>query len=143
MIEEAELLGELKPGQPVIELTSGNTGTGLAIVCAAAGHPFIAVMSKGNSIERARMMSALGAEVVLVDQLPESTVGQVSGADLDLVRHETERLAKERGAFRADQFQHRGNLLAHYRSARVGSTQSHLNNHEIQTLVLTRPNPES
>jgi len=93
MIEEAERLGELGPNQPVIELTSGNTGTGLAIVCAATRHPFIAVMSKGNSIERARMMRALGAEVLLVDQLGGSVVGQVSGGDLDLVRKETERIA--------------------------------------------------
>jgi cysteine synthase A len=79
MIEEAEVSGELKPGQTVVELTSGNTGTGLAIVCGVKGYPFVAVMSKGNSVERARMMRALGAEVVLVDQLPGSTPGQVSG----------------------------------------------------------------
>ena len=61
MIEEAEKNGSLKRGQPVVELTSGNTGTGLAIVCAVKGYRFIAVMSKGNSSERARMMKALGA----------------------------------------------------------------------------------
>jgi len=75
----------LKPGQTVCELTSGNTGTGLAIACAVLGFPFVAVMSKGNSIERARMMRALGAEVVLVDQEEGSAVGQVSGGDLDKV----------------------------------------------------------
>ena len=68
MMEDAEASGELRPGQTVVELTSGNTGTGLAIVCAVKGYPFTAVMSKGNSMERARMMAALGAEVVLVDQ---------------------------------------------------------------------------
>lgn len=68
MIEEARASGALQPGQPVVELTSGNTGTGLAIVCACLGHPFIAVMSRGNSMERARMMRSLGAEVILVDQ---------------------------------------------------------------------------
>ena len=73
IIEDAENNGSLKKGQTVIELTSGNTGTGLAIVCAIKGYPFVAVMSKGNSIERARMMTALGAEVVLVDQQPNST----------------------------------------------------------------------
>ena len=102
--------GTLRPGQPVVELTSGNTGTGLAIVCGVKGNPFIAVMSEGNSMERARMMAALGAEVVLVPQvhiLPKLTVscshsfsqsnsvpcaqrpggveGQVSGEDLALV----------------------------------------------------------
>ena len=66
MIQEAEKTGELKAGQTVIELTSGNTGTGLAIVCAITGHPCVLVMSEGNSKERARMMKSLGAEVILV-----------------------------------------------------------------------------
>lgn len=113
IVEEAERDGTLKPGQTVVELTSGNTGTGLAIVCAVKGYPFVAVMSKGNSVERARMMRALGAEVVLVDQAPGSVPGQVSGEDLELVEQETERNVRERGAFRAGQFEHRGSLLAH------------------------------
>ena len=75
MIEDAETDGSLQPGQTVVELTSGNTGTGLAIVCAVKGYPFVAVMSRGNSTERARMMRALSAEVVLVDQLPGSSAG--------------------------------------------------------------------
>ena len=82
LIEDAERKGLLRPGQTVVELTSGNMGTGLAIVCAIKGYPFVAVMSKGNSPERARQMRALGAEVVLVDQLPDSPPGEVSGADL-------------------------------------------------------------
>jgi cysteine synthase A len=114
IVEDAEADGSLKPGQPVVEMTSGNTGTGLAIVCAVKGYPFIAVMSKGNSPERARMMRAFGAEVVLVDQLEGSVEGQVSGGDLDLVNRETTRIQQERGAFRADQFHHRGNFRAHY-----------------------------
>jgi len=113
MIEEAEASGDLSPGQNVVELTSGNTGTGLAIVCAVKGYPFTAVMSKGNSMERARMMAALGAEVVLVDQAPGSPPGQVSGEDLDRVEDEARRLVKERGAFRADQFVLEGNIRAH------------------------------
>ncbi|MHA2352284.1 MAG: PLP-dependent cysteine synthase family protein [Candidatus Thorarchaeota archaeon] len=92
MIEDAEKAGSLKPGQTVIELTSGNTGTGLAIVCSMKGYPFIAVMSKGNTEERARMMRAFGAEVVLVDQA----------------------LTEELSAFRADQFVLDGNWRAHY-----------------------------
>ena len=114
IIEAAEQQGALHPGQTVLELTSGNMGMGLAIVCCVRGYPFIAVMSKGNSEERARMMRALGAEVVLVDQLPRSIPGQVSGGDLELVNREANRLAKERGAFRADQFHHEGNWMAHY-----------------------------
>ena len=114
IIEEAERQGTLRPGQTVIELTSGNMGTGLAIVCGVKGYPFIAVMSKGNSEERARMMRALGAKVVLVDQLPNSVPGQVSGGDLELVEEETQRITKELDAFRADQFHLEGNSLAHY-----------------------------
>jgi cysteine synthase A len=114
MIEEAEAQGHLRPGQTVVELTSGNTGTGLAIVCAVKGYPFVAVMSKGNSAERARMMSALGAEVILVNQLPGSIPGQVSGGDLELVEQEAQRIARARSAFRADQFHLPGNWRAHY-----------------------------
>ena len=114
MIEDAEAQGDLVPGQTVVELTSGNTGTGLAIVCAVKRYPFVAVMSTGNSMERARMMAALGAEVVLVDQAPDSKPGQVSGDDLELVERETQRIVKERNAFRADQFQLEGNFRAHY-----------------------------
>lgn len=104
MITEAENAGLLIPGQTVVELTSGNTGTGLAIVCACKGYKFIACMSKGNSVERARMMKALGAEVVLVDQMPGSIPGQVSGEDLALVEERAKQIVKELNAFRADQF---------------------------------------
>ncbi|APX18048.1 cysteine synthase (plasmid) [Phaeobacter inhibens] len=113
VIEAAEADGTLKPGQPVVELTSGNMGTGLAIICGIKGYPFVAVMSKGNSPERARMMAALGAEVVLVDQLPESRPGEVSGADLAEVDRVATELTSERNAFRADQFRRAGNPGAH------------------------------
>ena len=114
IIEDAEAEGRLESGQTVVELTSGNTGTGLAIVCGIKGYPFVAVMSRGNSSERARMMAALGAEVVLVDQLPNSQPGQVSGGDLELVEQVTQRIVRERNGFRADQFQLAGNFRAHY-----------------------------
>ncbi|MEC3861618.1 cysteine synthase family protein [Mesobacterium sp. TK19101] len=113
ILDAAKDSGDLKLGQTVVELTSGNMGTGLAIVCAIRGHPFVAVMSRGNSIERARMMSALGAEVVLVPQAEGSVPGEVSGIDLALVEDEAQRLVTERGAFRADQFNHPGNRFAH------------------------------
>ena len=113
IVEDAEADGRLRPGQTVVELTSGNTGTGLAIVCGIKGYPFVAVMSKGNSMERARMMRALGAEVVLVDQMPGSVPGQVSGQDLALVEEEAQRIVQARGAFRADQFRLAGNMRAH------------------------------
>lgn len=114
MIEEAERTGELATGQTVVELTSGNCGTGLALVCAVKGYPFMAVMSRGNSTERARMMRALGAEVLLVDQSPGGTPGRVTGADLDLVEAATRRVVKERGAYRADQFNREACVEAHY-----------------------------
>jgi len=114
IIADAEADGLLAPGQTVVELTSGNTGTGLAIVCGVKGYPFVAVMSRGNSMERARMMRALGAEVVLVDQLPGAIPGQVSGGDLALVEEAAQRIVRERGAFRADQFRLAGNFRAHY-----------------------------
>jgi cysteine synthase A len=113
-LEEAENVGALKLGQTVIELTSGNTGTGYAIACSLKGYPFIAVMSKGNTMERARMMAAFGAEIHLVDQAPGAPPGQVSGESLALVEKETQRLTKERNAFRADQFKLDGNWHSHY-----------------------------
>jgi cysteine synthase A len=113
ILGEAVESGELEPGQPVIELTSGNAGMGAAIVCAAQGRPFIAVMSEGNSAERARMMRAVGAEVVLVPQAAGSRPGQVSGQDLALVEARTRELAAARGAFRLDQFVRDGNSRAY------------------------------
>ncbi len=115
IIDDALASGALQPDQPVVELTSGNTGTGLAIVCAVRGHPFVAVMSEGNSTERARMMRALGAEVVLVPQAPGSQRGQVSGEDLALVEVRAQELTRERNAFRADQFVNASAALAHER----------------------------
>jgi cysteine synthase A len=113
MIEEAEAEGKLRPGQTVVELTSGNTGTGLSIICAVKGYPFVAVMSKGNSTERARMMKAFGAEVILIDQLPGSKPGQVSGGDLALVEEAAQRITTERQAFRANQFQLESSARGH------------------------------
>jgi cysteine synthase A len=113
MIEEAEADGSLRSGQTVVELTSGNTGTGLAIVCAVKGYPFVAVMSRGNSDERVTMMRALGAEVVLVDQTEGSAKGHVSGDDLALVEETAQRVTEQHGAFRADQFRLPGNVNAH------------------------------
>jgi cysteine synthase A len=113
MIEDAEASGALRAGQTVVELTSGNTGTGLAIVCAVKGYPFVAVMSAGNSRERAQMMRALGAEVILVEQTDVTRDGYVSGADLALVEEAAQSVARDRGAFRADQFVLPGNPDAH------------------------------
>ncbi|MFQ5589879.1 MAG: PLP-dependent cysteine synthase family protein [Phycisphaerae bacterium] len=114
MIDDAEARGLLEPGQTVVEVTSGNTGCGLAIVCAVRGYHFVSVMSKANSIERARMMRVLGAEVLLVDQAPESPTGQVSPRDLELVELAAEEYVEKHGAVRVDQFHWESNKRAHY-----------------------------
>lgn len=113
MIDDALAGGRLKAGQTVLEVTSGNTGTGLAIVCAVRGLKFVAVMSAGNSVERRRMIEALGARVEIVPQAAGSPPGQVSGADLELVIRRAEQLTKELGAFRCDQFHDGANVRAH------------------------------
>ena len=113
IVDDAIADGRLRPGQTVVELTSGNTGTGLAIVCAVRGHPFVAVMSEGNSRERARMMRALGAEVVLVAQASGGRPGHVSGDDLALVEERARELTVERDGFRADQFANPSAVAAH------------------------------
>src|SRR4029077_19316986 len=65
IIEDAKRKGTLKPGQTVVEATSGNTGIALAMVCAALGHPFVATMAESFSIERRKLMRVLGAKVIL------------------------------------------------------------------------------
>src|ERR1700751_3846349 len=95
VIEDAERTGKLKPGQTVIEATSGNTGIGLAMVCAAKGYPFVAVMVETFSIERRKIMRMLGAKVVLT---PAAERGQ------GMVRKAAE-LAKKNGWFLARQFE--------------------------------------
>ncbi len=115
-IAEAEQDGRLKPAGVVVELTSGNMGTGLAIVCAIKGYRFIAVMSVGNSRERVQMLRALGADVDLVPQMPGGMPGQVSGDDLALVEERTRELVRTLGAYRPDQFNNPANLRAHERT---------------------------
>ncbi len=113
MVDDALRDGRLRPGQAVVELTSGNTGTGLAIVCAARGLPFTAVMSEGNSEERRRMMVSLGAKLESVPQAPGSKPGQVSGDDLALVEKRKQEVAAALGAWVPDQFRNPSNVLAH------------------------------
>ena len=113
IIEEAEQEGWLKPGQTVVEVTSGNTGNGVAMVCAVKGYPFVAIMSRGNSPERAAMTRALGGEVILVDQVA-GVAGHVTGEDLSLVEETAVRIVQERCAFRVDQFRRESNVRAHY-----------------------------
>src|SRR6202789_827869 len=79
VIEAAEKSGALKPGQTVIEATSGNTGIGLAMVCAAKGYPLVVVMAESFSIERRRLMRFLGAKVI-VTPAAERAVGMINKA---------------------------------------------------------------
>jgi cysteine synthase A len=116
IIQRAIELGELKPGQPVVEVTSGNTGIGLAIVCKAMGHPFHAVMSRGNSPERAQMMRAFGAEVILVDQSPGGEAGRVTGDDMCRVKEKAAILREQLGAYFSNQFENPANPDAHFLS---------------------------
>ena len=113
VIEAAEASGELRPGGTVVELTSGNMGIGLAIVCGIKGYRLIAVMSTGNSVERRRMLEAFGAEVELVPQAGAPRPGQVSKEDLDLVERRTLELVRDLGAFRPNQFHNPNSVAAH------------------------------
>lgn len=103
MIEDAERRGTLKPGQTVIEPTSGNTGIALAMVCAVKGYPFVAVMSDSFSVERRKLMKALGAKVILHPAAERGT-GMVKRA---------EQLAKEKGWFFPQQFENPSNPEYH------------------------------
>ena len=103
IIEDAEQKGALKPGQTVIEATSGNTGIALAMVCAAKGYPFVAVMAESFSIERRKIMRMLGARVVLTPAAERGT-GMVRKA---------EELARKHGWFLARQFENPANPAYH------------------------------
>jgi cysteine synthase A len=113
IIQDAERKGLLKKGDTIVELTSGNTGIGLAIACAIKGYRMIAVMSEGNSVERRRMLESYGAKVVLVPQAGKRRPGQVSKEDLELVDKKANEITKRLGAFRANQFYNISNVLAH------------------------------
>jgi cysteine synthase A len=113
ILEDAVATGRLRPGQMVVEMTSGNMGIGLAVACAVKGYPFTAVMSAGNSRERWRIMKALGARVVLVPQGKGGKPGQVTGDELKLVEKKAVAVTKKEGAFRVDQFNNPANPAAH------------------------------
>src|SRR5262245_14737081 len=103
IIEDAERRGLLKPGQTVVEATSGNTGIALALVCAARGYPFVAIMPDSFSVERRQIMRAFGAKVVLTP-----ATERASGSLRLAVR-----LAEERGWFLAEQFDNEANPAYH------------------------------
>lgn len=103
ILEEAERRGELKPGQTVVEATSGNTGIGLAMVCAAKGYPLVVTMADSFSIERRKLMRFLGAKVVLTPRA-EKGFGMYKKA---------KELADANGWFLARQFESADNALVH------------------------------
>jgi len=103
IITDAERKGRLKPGQTVIEATSGNTGIALAMVCAAKGHPFVATMADSFSVERRKIMRGLGAKVILTPAAERGS-GMVRRA---------EELAREYGWFLARQFENPANPEFH------------------------------
>jgi len=106
IIEEAERTGELKPGQTVIEATSGNTGIGLAMVCAQKGYPLVVTMAETFSVERRKLMRFLGAKVVLTPAALRG-VGMVNKAV---------ELAKTHGWFLTRQFENEANPDMHSRT---------------------------
>lgn len=103
IIEDAEKSGTLKPGQTVVEATSGNTGIALAMVCAAKGYPFVATMAESFSIERRKLMRLLGAKVILTPAAERGT-GMVKKAA---------ELAQKHGWFLARQFENEANPAYH------------------------------
>jgi len=106
VIEAAEKSGELKPGQTVIEATSGNTGIGLAMVCAAKGYPFVCTMAETFSVERRKLMRFLGAKVI-VTPAADRGMGMVNKAI---------ELAKTHGWFLTRQFENEANPDMHSRT---------------------------
>jgi cysteine synthase A len=106
VIEAAEKSGELKPGQTVIEATSGNTGIGLAMVCAAKGYPLVVTMAEPFSVERRKLMRFLGAKVI-VTPAAERAVGMIN---------KTIELAKTHGWFMTRQFENEANPDIHSRT---------------------------
>jgi cysteine synthase A len=106
MIEDAERSGELKPGQTIVEATSGNTGIALAMVCAAKGYPLVVTMAESFSIERRKMLRFLGARVVLTPAAEKGT-GMLNKAA---------ELAEEHGWFLCRQFEKEANAEVHTRN---------------------------
>jgi cysteine synthase A len=106
IIEAAEKSGELKPGMTVIEATSGNTGIGLAMVCAAKGYPLVVTMAETFSVERRKLMRFLGAKVILTP---------AAGRGFGMVEKAKE-LAKAHGWFLARQFENEANPDMHSRT---------------------------
>jgi cysteine synthase A len=109
VIEDAERRGELKPGQTIVEATSGNTGIGLAMVCAQKGYPLVVTMAENFSVERRKLMRFLGAKVVLTPAAQKGS-GMVAKA---------EELGKAHGWWQPRQFENPANAEIHARTTAV------------------------
>ncbi|MFQ5722029.1 MAG: cysteine synthase A, partial [Candidatus Aminicenantales bacterium] len=116
MIEEAERQGIIKPGDTIVEPTSGNTGTSLALVCALKGYHMIAVMPEQMSQERKDMMTAFGAQLVLVPSQGKADPGTFSKEDVEAALAKAEELASLPGHFMPNQFSNPANTLAHQKT---------------------------
>jgi cysteine synthase A len=113
MIEEAERQGIIKKGDSIVEPTSGNTGTSLALVCALKGYHMIAVMPEQMSQERKDMIAAFGAEIVLVPSHGKAEPGTFTKEDVEGALIKAEELASKPGHFMPNQFSNPANTLAH------------------------------
>lgn len=113
IIKDAYNLKQLHRGQTVVEMTSGNMGAGLALVCKQFGNPFVAVMSKGNSPERLKVLRAFDAEIVLTEQV-DGKLGMVTGKDIDYAATIARQIARERNGFFVDQFNNPSSVKAHF-----------------------------
>jgi cysteine synthase len=112
IIEDALYNEKLVPGQQVVEMTGGNMGSGLAVMCAVIGNPLTVVMSAGNSPEHAKMLETMGARVVLVPQV-DGFPGSVTGADRDAAARMARQIAADENAFYVDQFNNPSAFSAH------------------------------
>ncbi len=113
IIQDAYENGSLRKGQTVVEMTSGNMGAGLALVCRQFGNPFVAVMSEGNSPERLKILQAFGAEVILTEQI-NGLPGMVTGEDIQGAVEVAKKIAIKRQAFYVDQFNNPSGIKAHF-----------------------------
>src|SRR5665647_2364338 len=127
VIEDAERRGELKPGQTIVEATSGNTGIGLAMVCAQKGYPLVVTMAENFSVERRRLMRFLGARVVLTPG-NEMASGMLAKA---------EELARAHGWWQPRQFENPANVEIHARTTAVVFTVGGL--FGAKTIKVVRP----
>ncbi len=112
IIRRARRLGDLRPGQRVVEMSSGNMAAGLAVICNALGHPLSIFMSRGNSPERIAQLTAFGVDLHLVEQV-SGTLAHVTGDDIAAAAQAAAVHAQRTGSYYVDQFNNPGSVEAH------------------------------